>query len=549
MNARVGWWTPPPDTKPARARWLWLFWRAIHVRVPAAGRVNAGLPNLVLDCDQIIPSENPCPDLPDVGAREDQRVSSPRLNEVLHSPFAFRLSAPGPLAWPAPFFPYQVAGVQALLEHGALLLADDMGLGKTVQAIAALRLLVLCRRVESALVIARMSLLTQWRHEIYRWAPELRVTTVRGPSSDRAWQWDTAAHVYLVGYETLRSDFTDNPYSPPRRRSWDVVILDEAQAIKNRHAEVSRKCKRLNRRRAWALTGTPLENREDDLASVLEFVTPLYEGGEPLRLGPDAALRSRHQRLQLRRKKTDVLTQLPPKLTTRVSLTLEGDQRESYDRAEREGVIQLRERARTLRIESVLELIVRLKQICNFCPVTGRSAKLDDLVDRLHTLTDEGHRALVFSQFTDDRYGVRAIASRLQLFNPVVYTGDLTSPERDGRIKQFKENKDHRVLILSLRAGGLGLNLQDASYVFHFDRWWNPAVERQAEDRSHRFGQTAPVHVYSYTCEDTIEERIERILQEKQQLFEDLVDGVSIELRSALSTRELFGLFGLPSPT
>ena len=191
---------------------------------------------------------------------------------------------------------------------------------------------------------------------------------------------------------------------------------------------------------------------------------------------------------------------------------------------------------------------MRLKQICNFCPTTGQSAKFHDVRQRLRTLESEGHRALIFSQFTDEKHGVRAISSRLHSLRPLLYTGDLSSHEKDATMRKFKDNSEHKVLILSLRAGGQGLNLQNASYVFHFDRWWNPAVEHQAEDRAHRLGQTFPVHVYRYILEGTIEERIDHVLREKQLLFDELVDGVSIDLKSALTSNELFGLFGLKPP-
>jgi SNF2 family DNA or RNA helicase len=180
--------------------------------------------------------------------------------------------------------------------------------------------------------------------------------------------------------------------------------------------------------------------------------------------------------------------------------------------------------------------------------MTGQSAKFHDVRQRLRTLESEGHRALIFSQFTDEKHGVRAIASRLHSLRPLLYTGDLSSHEKNATMRKFKENPEHKVLVLSLRAGGQGLNLQDASYVFHFDRWWNPAVERQAEDRAHRLGQTFPVHVYRYILEGTIEERIDHVLREKQLLFDELVDGVSIDLKSALTSEELFGLFGLKPP-
>jgi SNF2 family DNA or RNA helicase len=181
--------------------------------------------------------------------------------------------------------------------------------------------------------------------------------------------------------------------------------------------------------------------------------------------------------------------------------------------------------------------------------VSGHSAKLADMSGRLATIVAEGHRALIFTQFTDATFGARAIAERLVRLRPLLYTGDMSLAQRDEVIRTFKQDPGHSVLILSLRAGGVGLNLQDASYVFHFDRWWNPSVERQAEDRSHRLGQIYPVNVYTYTCEHTVEEGIEAILLRKRRLFQNIVDEVTLDLKDVLTSSELFSLFDLSLPT
>ncbi|MDE2780898.1 MAG: DEAD/DEAH box helicase [Chloroflexota bacterium] len=471
-----------------------------------------------------------------------------RLRRALKSPHLPLLPPPVLDSDSRPgLMPFQEEGVQVLLESDRILLADDMGLGKTLQVIVALRVLFLGGEIQSALVVAPASVLDQWRRELLKWAPDLTAMIVRGSAADRRWQWDTPVHVTLVSYDTLRSDFGGSPSSALGRKTWDVVVSDEAQRIKNRNS-TSDAVKGLKRRRSWALTGTPVENDEEELASIMEFVDH-GEAESPRRYSAGPVLRKRHRELQLRRRKEEVLEDLPPKMVAKIPVELGASQRRSYDRAEQEGIVHLTELGREVRVQHVLELITRLKQICNAEPETGESAKFEEIRGRIETLAAEGNRALVFSQYRASGFGVEAVADALRDFRPLTFTGAQSPEERRDVIDRFRGNDEHKVLVVSLRAGGVGLNLQEASYVFHLDRWWNPAVERQAEDRSHRFGQTVPVHVFKYSCVNTIEERIDRILERKQELFDELVDDVSIDLSSVLTARELFGLFGLEAPS
>lgn len=529
---------------PSRARTI----RAGDIRVDPAGGGSVSLATWYGDFEGADVPWTPCDRERDGGGlppgrawQGDDVPLSRRLTAVLLPSTELLLSAMGPMDWPRPLMPYQQVGVRELVSRDSLLLADDMGLGKTTMSLAAIRILIRQRKIASVLVVPA-GLISQWRVEARRWAPELRVSTVRGSQSDRGWQWRTPAHLYLTSYETLRVDFGDNPHAPAAR-SWSLVVLDEAQRIKNAATDVTRTCKRLRRRRQWAVTGTPLENSPEDLISILEFVEP-GDSRELRGFMWSAGLRDHLRRVQLRRRKSDVLLDLPPKLVSNLVLPLTPRQRESYERAERKGVRELQDLGEAMRPEHVFNLIGRLRQICNFDPVTGESSKLNDLRERQALLAAEGHKALVFTRFANAAFGARAIATRLGP-SALAYTGDQWPAARDRVLAEFRGNPDRRVLVLSLLAGGQGLNLQDASYVFHFDRWWNPAVVGQAEARSHRLGQRDPVNVYAHTAENTIEERLDRILKDKQLLFDQLVDDVSLDVSHSLGEAELAELFGL----
>src|SRR5208337_3233647 len=356
--------------------------------------------------------------------------------------------------------------------------------------------------------------------QIRIWAPDLRVSTAVGTRDQRRAAWRANAMLYLSGFESVRADLSARCVGD--RRSWDVVVLDEAQRIKNAKSGAAAVVKSLERSRSWALTGTPLENRLDDLLSVLEFAAP----GEfdPSAMG--VGLRGLMSRVQLRRRRAEVLDDLPPKFASVIGLDLTATQRAAYRKAEEKGIIWLRSLGRELRISHVLELILRLKQICNFCPETGDSAKLDDLRHRLEQFRASDVKALVFSQFVEEPFGVLRLARELQKLRPLVITGGMDQPTRSAAFDSLERDQSRRVMVLSLRAGGTGLNLTAASRVIHFDRWWNPAVEIQAEDRVHRIGQTQPVEVFAYVCSDTVEERVAKILEEKRALFSDVIDGV-----------------------
>ena len=249
--------------------------------------------------------------------------------------------------------------------------------------------------------------------------------------------------------------------------------------------------------------------------------------------------------VQLRRRRETVLPDLPPKLGCTVEIILGPAQRAAYDRAEHDGKIWLRSLGADVAISHVLELILRLKQICNACPQSGASAKRDDLLRRVAEVVAAGEKALVFSQFVAEPFGVAMLARHLAPFRPLLLAGGMPAAAREAALATFARDPGRSVMVLSLRAGGIGLNLTAASAVFHFDRWWNPAVEAQAEDRAHRIGQTRLVRTFAYLCPGTIEQRIAEILAEKRALFADLVDDVAIAALRRLDLPTLLRAVGV----
>ena len=412
-------------------------------------------------------------------------------------------------------------GIARLLA-GPLLLADDMGLGKTIQAIGALRVLARAGQGMPALVVAPASLVLQWRAELLAWAPKLRVATARGTAEERRSAWRAGADVTIVSYESLIADMRLRFPGAPRMQAWGVVIADEAQRLKHKYTETHRAMAALNRARSWALTGTPLENVVDDLVAILAFVAPGRYQPQTMLVGLRAMLAD----LQLRRRRADVLPDLPTKTRFVIDPGLVPAQRAAYDIAEHAGLVWLRALGGEVRIEHVLELILRLKQICNAHPRTGVSGKLDDLVQRAGAILATGDKILVFSQFVAAPFGVDAVVERLRAWRPLAVVGGQDAAARALAIARFNDDPARRLLVLSLKAGGVGLNLTAATTVFHLDQWWTPAASAQAEDRAHRIGQTRAVQVFSYLCGNTIEDRIAAILARKQALFADFVDGI-----------------------
>jgi SNF2 family DNA or RNA helicase len=244
----------------------------------------------------------------------------------------------------------------------------------------------------------------------------------------------------------------------------------------------------------------------------------------------------------IRRTKDDVLTDLPPKLFRDATLELSPRQQASYALAEDEGIVRLNEIGAELSIQHVFELVLRLKQICNFDPATGDSSKLERLKADLEEVAASGKKAIVFSQWVDT---LERLADELGPLHPVRYHGRISGPAREEAIRDFRERDDHTVMLLSYGAGSVGLNLQFTSYVFLFDRWWNPAVEDQAINRAHRIGSAGPVTITRFVTPGTIEQRIDDILREKRELMSTILDSQDAPRQMGLSQREIFGLFDL----
>ena len=322
---------------------------------------------------------------------------------------------------------------------------------------------------------------------------------------------------------------------------FDLVVLDESQRIKNRNSTTSQVVRAISRGRSWALTGTPVENSPDDLVGIFEFVAPghLTPDMKPRRMGRAAG------DYILRRTKDRVLTDLPPKLFRDAEIELTPEQRHTYRLAEDDGVLRLTEMGDEATIQHVFELVLRLKQICNFDPATGESAKLERLAADLEEVAASGQKAIVFSQWVET---LQTLGRRLRRFGTLEYHGQVPGRKRDTVIEQFRNDPKRHVMLMSYGAGGVGLNLQFAGYVFLFDRWWNPAVEDQAINRAHRIGAAGPVTVCRFLMLDTIEQRINQVLEEKREIFDTIFSDTAPHLHSGLTQQQIFGLFELRSP-
>lgn len=451
--------------------------------------------------------------------------------------------------------PYQLRGVSWLeflhrIGLGACL-ADDMGLGKTVELIAFL----LRERehgekenkarapLQPVLLICPMSVAGNWQRELERFAPNLRVMVHHGQSRLKGHdflQEATGKDVIITTYALAQRDEEDLSAV-----FWSHVILDEAQNIKNQAARQTQSIKRLHSGQKIALTGTPVENRLSELWSIMDFLNPGYLGSAasfrknfvlPIEKYKNKsisqALRSIIQPFVLRRLKTDptVIQDLPEKMEMRVNYSLTAEQASLYAAVVEEMLGRIESLDGIERRGHILAALTKLKQICNHpalflqdgSALTGRSGKLARLEEMLYEVLAGGDSALIFTQFAamgamlkhhiQEKLGVEALFLH----------GGTARKQRDDMIQSF-QNGGSQIFILSLKAGGFGLNLTAASHVFHFDRWWNPAVENQATDRAFRIGQKKNVFVHKFVCPGTLEEQIDEMIEQKKALAESVI--------------------------
>lgn len=447
--------------------------------------------------------------------------------------------APVPAGFRAELRPYQRHGVnwlQYMRENGfGALLADDMGLGKTAQTIAHIAIEEAAGRLDRpALVVVPTSLVPNWTAELARFAPHLRVAVLYGLDRHERRADLTGVHVAITTYTVLSRDIDDMA-----ALAWHLVVLDEAQAIKNPASKATHAVCRLNARHRVCLSGTPIENNLGELWSQFAFLmpgllgtrknfsrrfrTPIEKDGDPVRR---RQLGVRIRPFILRRTKSAVATELPPKHTILRRIVLGAEQRELYEtirEAMQARVAQgIAERGIARSHVLVLDALLKLRQVCcdprllklGAADLPDGSSKLNDLLEMVGEMIAEGRRILLFSQFTSMLDLMKPALAKLGI--PFVeLRGD--TADRAEPVRRF-EAGEVPLFLISLKAGGRGLNLVSADTVIHYDPWWNPAVEDQASDRAHRIGQTKSVFVYKLIAADTVEERIVELQERKAAL-------------------------------
>jgi superfamily II DNA or RNA helicase len=468
--------------------------------------------------------------------------------------------------------PYQQAGMRWLylltqLRLGACL-ADDMGLGKTIQVLSLLLVLKAEARHtrKPSLVVAPACLLANWAAEIARFSPNLKAV-VAHPSAMRAEQLKSDPAETLADTDLIITSYGSLARVPWLASTpWRLVILDEAQAIKNPEAKQTKAIKALKADTRIALTGTPIENRLGDLWSIFDFINPGLLGSSKQFSGfvkkladrpqnPYGPLRELVRPYILRRLKTDksIIADLPAKTEVKTFCPLSRKQAALYQQAVDELSQQLEQVDGMERRGLVLAFLMRLKQICNHPSqwlgdgawAEGDSGKFARLRDLAEVIAARQEKALVFSQFKETTAPLAAFLGSVFGQPGLVLHGQTEVNKRKDLVRRFQDDESVPFFVLSVKAGGAGLNLTAASHVIHFDRWWNPAVENQATDRAFRIGQTRNVLVHKFVCQGTVEDKIDQMIESKKQLAGDLLEGGADIHLTELKDEELLKLVAL----
>ena len=432
---------------------------------------------------------------------------------------------------------YQIEGVQFLSERHSALLADEMGLGKTVQAAVALRLLIMGGKIRRALIIVPNSLKLNWTLEIRKWAPELSVRNLTGSFDDRIAGYKLPIHALVASYNQVR---IDSDFLLLRKR-FDLVILDEAQWIKNPGAQIAWTCRAIPRDWSWAMTGTPLENNQSDLISISRFFSPGL-------LNTGMTKRVMHEALRdvfLRRRIEEVFDELPEIIDQELHLELTEAQLKRYNEI-RDDFKERGNGGGDSSQTAIFAVITKLKQMCNFDPESQESSKLEALEDIVDTIIPTGGKMLIFSQYVETLSWLHQRLNHNEV-RQKIFHGGLNEETKQSLVTEFNELTGPQILYVSLRAGGAGLNLGDEDFVVMFDRWWNPAVESQAVARAIRFGRKKVLHVFRFLINDTIEQRIAELLSRKNMLFEEYIEGAETAELSGFSRNDLLQILGIES--
>ena len=465
--------------------------------------------------------------------------------------------------------PYQKRGYAwlAFLRQWGLgaCLADDMGLGKTIQALALFQRDWESNGKRPVLLICPTSVVSNWRKEAERFTPGLPVMIHHGIQRKRGEKFVAEAqrHALVISsYSLLHRDIEHLQKVP-----WLGVVLDEAQNIKNPETKQARAARSLAADYRIALTGTPVENNVGDLWSLMEFLNPGFLGTQtgfkrdffiPIQTNRDPEAAARLRRITgpfiLRRLKTDksIIADLPEKQEMKVFCTLTKEQASLYAAVVKDAESALEDAEGIQRKGVVLATLSKLKQVCNHpaqflgdnSAIPGRSGKLARLVEMLDEALQVGDRALIFTQFAEMGAILKRHLEDTFGRETLFLHGAVPKAQRDRMVERFQSDAGPPLFILSLKAGGTGLNLTRASHVFHFDRWWNPAVENQATDRAFRIGQTRNVQVHKFLCAGTLEERIDEMIERKKEVAAEVV-GTGEAWLTELSNQQLKELFAL----